>query len=230
MAEELALRTNAVAAGSTLPKRHLPRLSPGDLNSAALAFRAFRVAHPDPVRPRIVSSAHGSIDHVLLTYPRYVQTELSYERVYADLLSKLPKRTEVTVFVHPQVEEDLRRIVDEQRQGATTNIVVAPDFLNFTVWAEDPYVVVQDTDPENEATFLVEPFTFTRTGDALIAERVAQSGPLQSTQSPLYFQGGNVLIGDDFVMLGIDYLYNTLETFRSSGAVSIPAGVEPFDF
>ena len=200
------------------------------MNSAALAFRAFRATPPEPVRPRIVSTAHGSIDHLLLSYPRYVRGELSYEAVYADLLSKLAPSTEVTIFAHPQVEADLRRVIDDTRPGATTNVVVAPDFLNFTVWAEDPYVVVRDTDPSSDATFLVEPFTFNRSGDALIAERVAQASPFQSTQSPLYFQGGNVLIGDDFVLLGVDYLFNTLETFRSSGAVSVPAGTEPFDF
>ncbi|HEX2149367.1 MAG TPA: hypothetical protein VHI31_04235 [Actinomycetota bacterium] len=230
MAEELPLRVNPVQAGITLPKRHLPKLSQTDLSSAALAFRAFRVAPPEPVKPRIVSSAHGSIDHLLLTYPRYVQGEMSYEQVYADLLAKLPKRTEVTIFVHPHVEEDLRKVVSEHRNGATTNIVVSPDFLNFTVWAEDPYVAVQDTDSAGGETYLLEPFTFTRAGDALIAERVAQASPFQSTQSPLYFQGGNVLVGDDFVLLGIDYLYNTLETFRTSGAVSVPAGADPFEF
>ena len=185
---------------------------------------------PEPVKPRIVSVAHGSIDHVLLTYPRYVQGELSYERVYADLLAKLPKRTEVTIFVHPQVEADLQRGDRQTPRGGHHEPGRAPDFLNFTVWAEDPYVVIQDTDPESTATYLMEPFTFNRSGDALIAERIAQASPFQSTQSPLYFQGGNVLIGDDFVMLGIDYLYNTLDTFRTTGAVSIPAGVEPFDF
>lgn len=230
MAEELPLRVNPGTAPATLPKRHLPKLTSTDLSSAAISARAFRVAPPEPVKPRIVSSAHGSIDHILLTYPRYVQGELSYERVYADLLAKLPKRTEVTIFVHPRVEADLRRVVERTREGATTNLVVSPDFLNFTVWAEDPYVVIQDTDPASTATYLVEPMTFNRSGDALIAERIAQASPFQSTQSPLYFQGGNVLIGDDFVMLGIDYLYNTLETFRTTGAVSIPAGVEPFDF
>ena len=122
------------------------------MNSAALAFRAFRATPPEPVRPRIVSTAHGSIDHLLLSYPRYVRGELSYEAVYADLLSKLAPSTEVTVFVHPQVEADLRRVIDDTRPGATTNVVVAPDFLNFTVWAEDPYVVVRDTDPSSDAT------------------------------------------------------------------------------
>jgi hypothetical protein len=228
--EELPLRVNPVPAGVSLPKRHLPKLEPADRNSAAVASRAFRVAPPEPVKPRIVSTAHGSIDHVLLTYPAYLQGELSYERVYADLLAKLPKRTEVTVFVHPRVEADLQRVVDEQRAGATTNLVVAPEFLNFTVWAEDPYVVVEDTDPASAATYLVEPFTFNRAGDALIADRVAQASPFQSTQSPLYFQGGNVLIGDDFVLLGVDYLNETLDTFRTSGAVSIPAGADPFDY
>lgn len=230
MAEEPPLRVNPVPAGPTLPKRHLPKLDSAALESAAVAFRAFRVTPPEPVKPRIVSSAHGSIDHLLLTYPRYVQGEASYEAAYSDLLAKLPKRTEVTVFVHPEVEADLRGVIDRHRRGATTNVVVAPDFLNFTVWAEDPYVVVSDTDPGSPATYLIEPFTFTRAGDTLIAERVAQASPFQSTQSPLYFQGGNVLIGDDFVMVGIDYLYNTLDTFRTSGAVSIPANTDAFEF
>lgn len=221
---------NPVPPGPSLPKRHLPRLDPAALNSAALAFRAFRAAPPEPVRPRIVSSAHGAIDHVLLTYPRYVRGQLSYEAVYADLLAKLPQRTEVTIFVHPEVKGDLERVVAQTRDGATTNLVPAPDFLNFTVWAEDPYVVLEDTDPASRAVYLMEPFTFNRSGDALIAERVAQASPFQSGQSPLYFQGGNVLIGDDFVLLGVDYLFDTLETFRSSGAVSIPAGRDPFDY
>ncbi|HEX2053217.1 MAG TPA: hypothetical protein VHJ78_05740 [Actinomycetota bacterium] len=227
---ELPLRTNRAPAGAGLPKRHLPRLDPAALSSAALAFRAFRAAPPEPVKPRIVSTAHGSLDHLLLTYPRYVQGELSYEEVYADLLAKLPKRTEITIFVHPQVRGDLERVVARERQGATTNLVSSPDFLNFTVWAEDPYVVLQDLDPSGEVFYLMEPFTFNRSGDALIAERVAQASPFQSSQSPLYFQGGNVLIGDDFVLLGVDYLFNTIETFRSFGAVSIPAGEDPFEF
>lgn len=172
--EQLPLRVNPVPAGPGIPKRYLPKLDTAALNSAAVALRALRDTPAEPVRPRIVSTAHGSIDHLLLSYPRYVRGELSYEAVYADLLAKIPKATDVTIFVHPQVEGDLRRVIADQRAGATTNIVVAPDFLNFTVWAEDPYVVVQDTDPSSEATYLVEPFTFARAGDALIAERVAQ--------------------------------------------------------
>lgn len=39
-----------------------------------------------------------------------------------------------------------------------------------------------------------------------------------------------MLIGDDFVLLGVDYLFNTLETFRTSGAVSVPQGADPFDY
>jgi hypothetical protein len=40
---------------------------------------------------------------------------------------------------------------------------------------------------------------------------VAQSsGPIQATQVPLIFQGGNVLIGDTFVLIGRDYLDDSI--------------------
>ena len=45
-----------------------------------------------------------------------------------------------------------------------------------------------------------------------MAELVAEASDLQSIQSPLFFQGGNILIADDRVLIGVDYLYETLET------------------
>ena len=51
----------------------------------------------------------------------------------------------------------------------------------------------------------VEPAAFPRYGDALIADEVSRAGDLDLYQAPLHLQGGNVLIGDDFFFVGIDY-------------------------
>ncbi len=98
-------------------------------------------------------------------------------------------------------------------------MVDAPDYLAFSVWAEDGYVAVTDEGGEPARTFLVEPFTFPRYGDSLIADLVAEATDIQSTQVPLYFQGGNVLAGDDFILIGADYLTRTLELWRQFGPV-----------
>jgi hypothetical protein len=82
------------------------------------------------------------------------------------------------------------------------------DYVSFTDWAEDAYVAV--TDADSGRRYLVEPWTFFRDGDALIADAVEDHTPIRSTQAPLIFQGGNCLIGDDFWLIGKDYVADSI--------------------
>src|SRR6185503_3726641 len=50
-----------------------------------------------------------------------------------------------------------------------------------------------------------------RYGDGLIADFVSNATDLENSQAPIYFQGGNILIGDDFFFIGADYPANTLK-------------------
>jgi len=78
-------------------------------------------------------------------------------------------------------------------------------------------------DEEAGSTDFVEPFSFPRYGDSLVADFVANATDLDKTQAPLYFQGGNVLIGDDFFFIGADY---PAESLRYLGTVLVPAAGE----
>ncbi len=210
------LRVNEVRPPPTLVPRHLPRLDAEALGRAAIAHAALQagveVERPTPVKPRIVSSAHGALRHLLLCYPSYAGGDDVYREVFLDLFRQLPSSVELTVLAHTSVVGDLQQSVEAVRQVAATTIVEAPEYLNYTVWAEDPYVVIDDVASEPPRSFLVEPFTFPRAGDSIVAELVAEASELQSIQSPLFFQGGNILIADDRVLIGVDYLYETLET------------------
>ena len=209
------LRLNTVRTPRSLVHRHLPALDTESIRRAAVTTRAFEatVKRPVPERPRIVSSAHGAIRHVLLCYPSYAGGDDVYRDVFVDLFRQLPSIVELTIVAHSSVVADLEQAADAQRPGSQTTIVEAPNYLNYTVWAEDPYVVVEDVGNDTPRRFLVEPFTFPRVGDSVVADLVAEASDVQSTQSPLFFQGGNVLIGDDFVLIGVDYLFETLDTF-----------------
>jgi hypothetical protein len=197
-----------------------------ELAARSAAFRTLEstVVRPGPRRPRAVSSAHGPLRHVLFAYPAYAAGELSYRAVYEDLFSKLPATTRLTVLTHPDVTADLEAALEAAGAAERTIVVEGPAHLRFLVWAEDPYVAVQDAAGEPPVTYLVEPYTFTRVGDAAIADLVADATAVQSTQSPLYFQGGNVLIGDDFVLIGADYPANTLALIDRYGHIEVPAG------
>jgi hypothetical protein len=84
-------------------------------------------------------------------------------------------------------------------------IVTPPEDLHFTVWAEDPYVSVQ-IDGEGKS-YLIEPKLFRRKSDDYIANIVtAQCDIGYAYERNLIFQGGNILIGDNFWLIGQDYI------------------------
>lgn len=93
--------------------------------------------------------------------------------------------------------------------AARAEVIPAPNSVRFTVWAEDAYAIANDTD-DNEVYF-VEPASFRRYDDAYIADLLAPVTDLERTQVRLYFQGGNILIGDTFWLIGADYPNNSLQ-------------------
>jgi hypothetical protein len=223
-------------------ERHYPKIpglvrrTRGDLSAEALdarsRARAVRVdvLRPKPQQPRLVSSAHGAFADLLLTIPAYAVDDPLAGRpnplaaAYRDLLEQLPRTSGLIVMTHERVAATVEQWLTAAGFAAA-RLVAVPDHLNFSVWAEDGYVVVND-DLSGE-TFLVEPFEFPRYGDGLIADFVSHHTGLGDTQAPLYFQGGNVLIGDDFYFIGADYPANTL---RYVNRVILPdAGEAPAD-
>ncbi|NJM70264.1 MAG: hypothetical protein HC862_08545 [Scytonema sp. RU_4_4] len=226
------IRKNPLPLPASLARRNKPELNFVKLAASQTATRELqaRILKPGPREPRIVSSAHGQMKHILLTYPAYANGEYSYKQVYEDLIRQLPATTQFTILSHPSVIGDLQAVLDLANACDRSTIVEAPEHLNFLVWAEDPYIVVQDVSIKPATVFLVEPYSFRRASDAAIAELVAEATHIQSIQSPLYFQGGNVLIGDDFVLIGADYPENTKNLIQQSGNIIVPEDTDTDTF
>ena len=185
----------------SMPRRNRRRREPERIRTA---LRTKPAPAAFPARPRIVSSAHGPLRHVMLWYPPETGSFRPYRAAYGDLLRLLPATTRVTMVVHPESLADAEALADGA--AGQVELVTTPDWLGFSVWAEDACVVVEDVAADPPGTYLVEPFEFLRAGDQIVADLVAQATTVQATQLPLIFQGGNVLIGDDFVLVGRDYL------------------------
>jgi hypothetical protein len=228
----LPLRQNPRPLPRGLKPRHLPEV---DFEALRMRSPNFRLmvealqAVPGPKKPKIVSSAHGPISKILFTYPAYAAGDYSYREVYTDLFRKLPSHTQIVVLHHASSEDELTTALAQAGVSDRTTTVVAPDHLHFLVWAEDPYVVVQDATDAAKVYFL-EPYTFPRASDAVISDYVVEAAGLRNFQSPLYFQGGNVLIGDDFFFIGVDYPANTLRLMERGGHIIVPAGQRPEAF
>ena len=185
----------------------LVRRDTGDVSAQSQHARAQAspiladLSPPRPARPRLVASAGAAVTRMMLTVPAYAVESPPLAAAYRDLLAKLPAQTDYLVLAHESVADTVRGWRDR------LEVVPAPEHINFSVWAEDGYAAVA----EDGMTYLVEPFSFPRYGDSLVADFLANADPaLERTQAPLYFQGGNILIGDDFFLIGADYPATTL--------------------
>jgi len=145
-----------------------------------------------------VSSAHGPLHRLLLCFPREAVVRRGYRTVYAELFAKLPAETRLTVLVHPAAADELVQLLDAAERRSTTTIVRTGEDLRFTVWAQDPCVVLQG---DGQTTLLV-PAGFERQQDADTVALFAQVIGARVQRSSLPFHGGDVLTADVFVLVG----------------------------
>jgi hypothetical protein len=178
-----------------------------DFSDATMAGKSLEhvfkldVARARPAQPSLIGSAIGRIDQLLLTVPAYAAHSLGY--IYKDILRKLPDTTSFVIATHESTKGIVKQWTEECNASDRCEVFDIADHLHFSIWAEDGYVAAHDK--ASGKTYLIEPFSFPRYGDGLIADFVANATSIDNTQAPLYFQGGNVLIGDDFFLIGADY-------------------------
>jgi hypothetical protein len=205
-------------------------LFPAFDSTRAATLNVFR-ARPGVQRPSLISSWSGTIDSLLLSLPSYGVHTPELTAGYRSVIDAMRAGTRFVVVHH----ESDRQVVGEWFGGhpaANVTYVPMPDYVDFTDWAEDGYLALVDADDTDESlTYLLEPWSFPRSGDSLIADNVEEYTSLRASQAPLVFQGGNCLIGDDFWLLGTDYFLDTLELIRSGELpVSVPPGRTEVEF
>jgi hypothetical protein len=197
-----------------------PSATPEAFKARARFFRMLDDARLQRLeQPTLVSSLHGGIGRILFTIPGWVFTPerfpsdapliRKYAAAFRHLFATLPPSCRVVLFTHAASVPAARGWVREFGLADRTEIVAAPNGMRFTVWAEDAYCVCRDE--ADAETYFVEPASFNRAEDAFIADRIAPATDLEATQAQLYFQGGNVLIADDFWFIGADYPAHSLD-------------------
>ncbi len=180
--------------------------------------------------PRLVSTYDGTIEQLLFCFPAWAIADPDISFGYRSLIAALRPGTRfVVVHAASTGEEILAWFTGAGHDADHVDLVPLPDYVSFTDWAEDGYVAL--TDQADDSTYLMEPWEFPRSGDALIADAVSDSLPIRTQQAPLIFQGGNCLIGDSFWFLGRDYFADTLTVLSGTRPpVEAPDSVSLPDF
>ena len=180
--------------------------------------------------PRLVSSFDGSIDRILLCFPSWAVSDPRLVGGYTSVIEALRVGTRFIVVHNASVGKAVEEwFVNAGHPLENIELVPLPDFVAVTDWAEDAYVSLRDV--TDGTRYLMEPWSFGRIGDALIADAVEEHTDIRASGAPLIFQGGNCLVGDDFWFLGKDYFADTIALLADGRPpVTIPSGTEPGAF
>ncbi|KAL9641552.1 hypothetical protein ABK040_013473 [Willaertia magna] len=205
------------------------------LEQTTTAVKDVAVDHTQPTKQyRLVSSAHGAILEMLLTIPDYAMEDKSLKAVYDNIFHYMPKYTRLTILIDKSAKDAVEELLTkyERNTPELVQIIVKEDESeNISIWAEDAYVcnyIPTTTQNEKVTRFLTAPIQFPRYADSTIALQVSNeyegSNPLKVRPTPLIFQGGNTLIGDDFFMVGKDYLMDSIDFVQKYGSISQRSG------
>ena len=180
---------------------------------------------------KAVSSVYGEIKRMLLTYPEFnpLPRDIILQR-YAGIFKALGTNIEYVILAYkeaheaiintaqnaglaPQnitlVEADMspivgvRRFIARRQDGWLAEV----DDPTHSIWAQDAYCVLND---EQGVPIMLEPLSFTRYGDHFIAEQVSANTDIQLEATKYYIKGGNILCGDNYALVGKDFLHESM--------------------
>ena len=178
-----------------------------------------RVSKPIDKDFKIISSVYGKMKTLVLFYPTNKDNRNKSTYCYFEFLKDLFARFEEggRTFILVTKENVLNKLSDiekkELRQLASTNeihFVSISQRQQLTPWARDAFLALNC---KNEQTsYLIEPIneynhdnhdTICRVLNKIEQQKVKPKRTLKSLNSDLEFVGGNVLVGDTFVLMGI---------------------------
>jgi hypothetical protein len=160
----------------------------------------------------MLSSSDRTLRKLLFTIPSTVlgaegdtdPVRLQLEAVYRAVFAALPETCEIVVLVKPDFEARATSWLVASNV-ATTRFEVRPMLrANATMWANDPFWTCAARTRPLDPPVLVEPQKFSRAGDRFVADDVKQHFGYAQLVLPRPFEGGNILVGDDFYLVGID--------------------------
>jgi hypothetical protein len=186
---------------------------------------------------KAVSSVYGEITGMLLTYPNgsALPDDIILQR-YRGIFEALGTNIVYVILAYPEVHNKLKQCAKMAGLSPKRNLLLVPavpspyaavrkllayhpdggyiaeiDDIFHSIWAQDAYCVLND---HKGIISLLEPLFFTRGGDHFIAEQIAAHTKIEIESTEYHVEGGNVLVGDNYALIGRDFL---AESIRISG-------------
>lgn len=176
----------------------------------------------------LLNSAEGKITSLLVTLPYpYLKKEYEPYSSYVNIIKEIVAKFDNTQFVlvvqteYGQLGETEQANIDKikscLKNGSKIFVVNVKQDGNdtFSIWSQDAFLIAKSKNTSSSILkYLIEPCSHQRNNrrnDGSIAKGVIAESTLSYTplNFPTPLEGGNVLVADDFVLIGQDEIVNS---------------------
>jgi len=167
---------------------------------------------------------------MLLTYPSRsdLPNDIVLQR-YKGIFESLGQNIEYVILAHQDTHPSIRRTAEDAGLDPDANLKLINAVSNYpafvrkirkhisgnifeceledawhSIWAQDGYCYLKK---DTGQTILLEPLNFTRGGDNFVADQVAAQTDMEIEVTKYHLEGGNILSGDNYIIVGKDYLH-----------------------
>lgn len=184
------------------------------------------IAHPTHRHPAL-SDVYGKIEQVLLTIPAdYSKSAVS--KKYVGILDALGGNVKYIILAplkeasdkQEQIQDYWKALKHKDWLPEDQAFILEQDYevtqrdSDPSPWVQDPFSMLQG---EDGWPIFLEPYYFgkdTRGQDQHIAEQVSAHTGYLMRSTRYFFEGGNIIVGDDFMLVGRDTLAKNLQQYH----------------
>jgi hypothetical protein len=192
-----------------LEEEEVQRVQEAELRRRCVAVSLLQDYMTVPTSPSLMASADGTLEALVIALPAFALQgqQNPLWQVYQDLLLKLPEDVKLYILVNCAVRGQLEQWLEEHDLTRRSTLYSVPSHYEPTYWARDEFELVRDT--RNGKVYMVQPHTNIKTTDEHVSYHACRQFGWERIKVPLYFEAGNILVGDNFFFLGTDHAVDT---------------------
>jgi len=144
---------------------------------------------------RVLPDYGGPIKHVVCVLNSARRATLRNASIVTHVINALPKQSRITILTNDRPAF----LIAGKRQPERLRLVDLPRQSAFTIWPQDPFLVLESEDGRR---VLLASNGFERADDRLLPRSVAKQFGLRVRTSKLTFEGGNIVPGKQRAFVG----------------------------
>jgi len=165
----------------------------------------------------LLPDTHGELKSVVISVNSARRSTLRNADLVSHIVNGLPESTRFLILTN---DRSAFTTVGN-RWPHKIDFIELPADNPITMWTQDPFLVLANPGAEADMTLLTSK-TFKRSGDGIMASYIAGRTGYRLRASELYFEGGNVVSDDDFILIGANTIrYNAVKLKLSEAEVVV---------